>query len=308
MIHTLIVFVYNQRRYIDQLSENLKLIIDEFDEILIVDDFSNDGTNIALIESGVLSFPNVKLYVNNENLGINRNFSYHVLRCEADVITLIGGDDFIAPGYGRKIRNRIQKMKFVNEHKFMFISNVRLYGGGEKVIRNYESPARITKEYLLNILTGTLHPYETPTSKELSYSVGPWNDQFGLQADVARQLEKLYTADHVEFIDDIGVIYVPNVGVTSRTSGAKNLSDFIRVCHATIKFTTASEKAMVTPLIEYLELLHSLLTEGKKAGLKKKLKAFSLIRRRFLLRRIHFNNPLFSLRLCFIVCFKAIFT
>ena len=305
MMQSLIVFVYNQIDFVEQLSRNLKSLVDEFDEIIIVDDCSCDGTVEALIASRIFEFGNVVLHVNPENLGINRNFSFHVLRCEADVVTLIGGDDQIELCYGKKIRNLVENRKFQSCDRFVIISNVRYSGVNQKVIRNYSSPARLTKEYLLNVLTGTLQPFETPTSKELSCLVGGWQDKFGLQADVARQLRKFYMADHVEFIDEVGVVYEPNIGITSRTLGTKNLSDFIVVCQETVKFVSPTEKALVTPLIDYLILLHSVLVYCDGGRGKKRKMALHLIRKRFLLCNFVFNNPLFSWRLCLIVFLKA---
>ena len=307
MKHKVIVFMFNQQKFVKQLYDNMVILQSEYDEICIVDDCSTDKTIEALHDTNIFKFENVKLVRNSQNLGINKNFSFHTLNCKADIITIMGGDDQFCPGFAKKVSEIVRTRNWDKTDKFVFVSNIIYSGKYKKLIRNYGSPARVNREYLYEVIKGTLHPVENPTSRALSDFVGDWDERFGLQADVARQLKKLYHADFVEFLDDTSLVYTANVGITSKTDGQINLSDFIYVCESILSLVSAVERRKTEPLIAYLKLLHHFTQDKMEMTASSRFAVLKLILSRIMLSRIKFRNYLFSWKLCLVISLKALF-
>ncbi len=67
------------------------------DELVIVDDHSNDET-VAIIRrfEAEVGFP-VRLHVNSENIGSTKNFEFAITLCKGDVVVLADQDDVWYP-------------------------------------------------------------------------------------------------------------------------------------------------------------------------------------------------------------------
>lgn len=88
------IATYNGEKYID---EQLKSIINQsisIDEIIIVDDCSNDNT-ISKIEDFQEKYKNnnIRLYKNDFNLGYKKNFHKAISLCKGDYVFLSDQDD-----------------------------------------------------------------------------------------------------------------------------------------------------------------------------------------------------------------------
>lgn len=82
---------YNGERFLSQLLDSLFNQSMKVDEIIVVDDCSNDETvNILKIYQNKLP---IKIYVNDVNLGVNRNFEKAVSLTTGDYILLCDQDD-----------------------------------------------------------------------------------------------------------------------------------------------------------------------------------------------------------------------
>jgi glycosyltransferase involved in cell wall biosynthesis len=89
------ITAYNGERYIEQqllsIIENSRIP----DEIIICDDCSSDST-VDIINSIIANTSvniQIKLYINNSNLGFNKNFEKAISLCSGDIIFLSDQDD-----------------------------------------------------------------------------------------------------------------------------------------------------------------------------------------------------------------------
>lgn len=94
---------YNGARYLQEQLDSIAAQTRLPDELVICDDRSNDGTR-EIVESFMtkVSFP-VRLYVNEENLGIVKNFEKAIRLCTGDIIALSDQDDVWKPNKHEKI-------------------------------------------------------------------------------------------------------------------------------------------------------------------------------------------------------------
>ena len=93
---SVVMATYNGEKYI---REQLDSIINQtypIHEIIIQDDCSTDGT-VAIIEEYVTRHANIKLFVNEQNLGFNENFKTAVMRATGEYIAISDQDDVWFP-------------------------------------------------------------------------------------------------------------------------------------------------------------------------------------------------------------------
>lgn len=97
---------YNGEKYI---AKQLTSIINQTYknlEIIVVDDKSNDLT-VSIIESFCSYDPRIKLFVNEKNIGFNRNFEQAIGLCSGDFISISDQDDIWLP---KKIETLIESL------------------------------------------------------------------------------------------------------------------------------------------------------------------------------------------------------
>lgn len=82
---------YNGERFLSQLLDSLFNQSMKVDEIIVVDDCSNDET-VSILKIYQNKLP-IKIYVNDVNLGVNRNFEKAVSLTTGDYILLCDQDD-----------------------------------------------------------------------------------------------------------------------------------------------------------------------------------------------------------------------
>lgn len=93
---SVVMATYNGERF---LREQLDSIINQTYpniEIIVVDDQSTDGT-VAILNSYAAKYPNIKVYVNEVNLGYVKNFERGLLLSTADYIAPSDQDDVWLP-------------------------------------------------------------------------------------------------------------------------------------------------------------------------------------------------------------------
>jgi glycosyltransferase involved in cell wall biosynthesis len=91
---SVIVPCYNFGEYIEECIASILSQKTNFDyEILIRDDFSNDGSD-KIIESYSKKNPNIKFFKSTENWGFNKNIRYLLEQSDAEYIAYIDGDDY----------------------------------------------------------------------------------------------------------------------------------------------------------------------------------------------------------------------
>ena len=88
---------YNGSLYLQEQLDSIASQTRLPDEVVICDDQSSDGT-AGIVEkfAATAPFP-VKLYVNENNLGSNKNFEKAIALCQGDIIALADQDDVWSP-------------------------------------------------------------------------------------------------------------------------------------------------------------------------------------------------------------------
>jgi glycosyltransferase involved in cell wall biosynthesis len=90
------VCTFNGERYLTAQLESLVAQTWGNLEIVVVDDCSNDGT-LGIIEEFAGRDSRIKLHKNNQNLGVNKNFSRAMALCKGELIAPCDQDDIWHP-------------------------------------------------------------------------------------------------------------------------------------------------------------------------------------------------------------------
>lgn len=109
---------YNGERFLSQLLDSLFNQSMKVDEIIVVDDCSNDETvNILKIYQNKLP---IKIYVNDVNLGVNRNFEKAVSLTTGDYILLCDQDDV---WLSSNVESKVQALAIMPQDKPAFVAS-----------------------------------------------------------------------------------------------------------------------------------------------------------------------------------------
>lgn len=139
------VATYNGAKYLREQLDSIVLQLNENDEVIIVDDCSSDGT-VELIKS--YKDNRIRLYVNNENRGVNYSFEKAISLSEGDYIFLSDQDDIWITG-------RLNLMLSVLEQSgtLLLSSNFTSIGTESKPFEGYSNCVTSTrsKDYVSNI-------------------------------------------------------------------------------------------------------------------------------------------------------------
>jgi glycosyltransferase involved in cell wall biosynthesis len=101
---SVIVPCYKFKDYIKECVDSILAQKTNFEfEVLIRDDFSNDGT-IDVLEQ-YSSIPNVKIFTPTENLGFHNNIRFLLESAEGEYIAYIDGDDYWT--YENKLQHQV---------------------------------------------------------------------------------------------------------------------------------------------------------------------------------------------------------
>lgn len=95
---------YNGEKYLQQQMDSILAQTYPIAEIIVQDDGSTDGT-VALLRQYEQRVPQMHVYVNEHNLGFNRNFHSACLRATADYVAISDQDDVWMP---HKIERQVQ--------------------------------------------------------------------------------------------------------------------------------------------------------------------------------------------------------
>lgn len=113
--------VYNGEKYILEQLESFERQTVKPDEIIITDDKSTDDTikNLKLFKQR--SNLNIKIFVNDQNLGYSSNFNKALSYCTGDLIFLSDQDDVWFP-------KKIEEMKFLasDNNNLLFMNDAAL--------------------------------------------------------------------------------------------------------------------------------------------------------------------------------------
>ncbi|MDQ3374150.1 MAG: glycosyltransferase [Acidobacteriota bacterium] len=96
---------YNGEKYIVEQLDSIAMQSVTVDEVVICDDVSTDNT-VKLVQDYTFTAPyNVRLFINETNLGSTRNFEKALSLCNGDIIFLCDQDDVWMPHKVETIKN-----------------------------------------------------------------------------------------------------------------------------------------------------------------------------------------------------------
>lgn len=91
---SVIIPAYKFSKYIEQCVLSVLFQNTNFEfEVLVRDDFSNDGTN-EILERLSIYYPNLKCFKSEENWGFHKNIKFLLEQSSGDYISYIDGDDY----------------------------------------------------------------------------------------------------------------------------------------------------------------------------------------------------------------------
>lgn len=93
---SVVIATYNGEKYIRKQLDSIIQQTYPIHEIIIQDDCSTDRT-LAIVEEYAQRYPNIKLFVNEHNLGFNQNFRNAAMRATGDLVAISDQDDVWFP-------------------------------------------------------------------------------------------------------------------------------------------------------------------------------------------------------------------
>lgn len=115
------IATYNGEKYLREQLESLYSQTMLPDEIIVVDDCSTDNT-ITILEEYHQRY-GLKYYINEKNLGVNKNFEKAILLCNGDYIALCDQDDVWLP---HKIETTYKKIKEIENNEPALVSSLNI--------------------------------------------------------------------------------------------------------------------------------------------------------------------------------------
>jgi len=125
---SVVMAVYNGRRYLVAQIESVLAQLDDADELVIVDDGSSDGSP-DLVRS--LDSPRVRLFVNPRNLGVIGTFNRGLGLARHELIFLCDQDDLWLPG-----KKTAFVAEFVRDRKVSVVISDAQVIDGDGIVRS----------------------------------------------------------------------------------------------------------------------------------------------------------------------------
>ena len=114
---------YNGAPFIAQALDSILAQIEDYPvEVVINDDLSSDQT-IEIVRKYQTNHKNISLYINQINLGMDRNFTQSALNAQGEFVWLCGQDDIFRPGTIQKFFSILEAYPTLN---FVYF-NYRFY-------------------------------------------------------------------------------------------------------------------------------------------------------------------------------------
>ena len=207
------MLAYNQMDYIGQAIESVMCQrTDFFFELVIGDDFSTDGTR-EICEDFKKKYPDqIRLILNEKNLGIGTNYVKILSECKGKYVAICDGDDYWIDV--QKLQKQVDFLENHQNFKIVFTNNQNLYPNGKRDIRNSkEIPRNSSFEQLVfanYIASVTVMFYRDNLSQELKWIItqlpyGDWPTYLWVVRDGSR----------IHFIDEVMAVYRKDFGTST---------------------------------------------------------------------------------------------
>lgn len=138
---------YNGEKYLDEQLQSILNQTYQNLEIVIVDDCSTDQT-ISIIEIYAAKDPRIKIYINDYNLGFNKNFEKAIGLTTGDYISISDQDDIWKPFKLELLLNNIKDNWLIfSNSSFIDHNGIDV---NKKLLENFSLKNRTYKSILLN--------------------------------------------------------------------------------------------------------------------------------------------------------------
>lgn len=142
---------YNGEKYILQQVFSILEQLNEFGELIVVDDCSTDKTTDLLYS---IKDNRVKVYVNRENLGHVKTFENAILKAQGDFIFLSDQDDIWIPGRLSMMLSELKsgEKSVVATNFYLFDDNIELATQNKKRLPSSCSRSKIALLIFLGVI------------------------------------------------------------------------------------------------------------------------------------------------------------
>lgn len=218
---SVIIATYNGEKYIKEQLDSILNQTYQNIEIVICDDCSIDST-VSIVKSYLEKYSNIRMYVNEENMGYNKTFEKLVTLCKSDYIAVSDQDDIWKP-------NKLE-MLMVNIENNEVICSKKIDINNEKKLlpdihfRSFEFAKRLQYDdlnflnlYFVNILWGCT----SLAKKSFLMSCIPFPEQKYFCYDHWICLNA-FVANSLKYIDEITIYHRVHSNNVTRNNNLQN--------------------------------------------------------------------------------------
>lgn len=214
--HSVIIQTYNQQDYIAQTIESVVNQSTAPFEIIIGDDCSTDNTG-AIIDQYSNNYPGlIRYFRQKKNLGIMPHLNFLNRKVRGDVISILGGDDYLLDGMLQEFNHRIS-VEGVDplKDKFILITNhFSEHTNGNRVLFDN---LRVKRNSLLGQrLRYGLSYRDCGLSRALFDCLEPLEENIGIYADFIWGFDQIAKCDKFFFINKAYYVYRLGIGIVSK--------------------------------------------------------------------------------------------
>lgn len=182
---SVIIANYNNHVYLEQCLNSVLAQTYDNIEIVVVDDCSTDKS-LNLLRKYEEKHSNVKIFVNEENIGVTKTRMNAISKASGDYITTLDADDYYM--CNTKIEKEMNLIsKFKNEHN----KDIIAFSNYSKVDINGVFKFRYAEEYEVQtgyitdlfLLRKKFRPRDFVMSKHQYYSIGGYDEQIPIYED-----------------------------------------------------------------------------------------------------------------------------
>lgn len=129
------MLVYNQEKYVAQAIEGVLKQETAFPvELVIGDDYSSDRTSDICREYAQKNPDRIKLFINDKNEGIGRNYIKILNNCTGKYVAICDGDDYWTDSL--KLQKQVDFLESNPDYEIVFTNNSNIYPSGKEEERD----------------------------------------------------------------------------------------------------------------------------------------------------------------------------
>ncbi len=220
MNHSVLIISFNQESYIENTIKSVITQDPKPLEIIIGDDCSTDNT-WEIIRKYQNQFPTIiKCYRNVKNLGNIKNFNKIKKMPQGDIISCLGGDDYLKPNMLYNINLALEKHSLKKSDSYIIITNTSMLLPSHKeiVFDNYKYRNYLKKDLIKEKLRFGISIRDIGLSNKLFMNLSDLVEDYGISADLLFSIEPFIVSNYFFFIPEISSVYRTSIGMVSKTN------------------------------------------------------------------------------------------